>query len=144
MTMHNSIKLLVTGANGQVGNELLRTFADFSREREIISATRSGALEDGTPCETLDLADFDALTRALDRIAPNVIINAAAYTAVDHAEDEAELAQRINGEALGVLGAWVRQHAARIARTMRRIRSAPTVDPSWPVKSPCAKAARDI
>lgn len=114
MTMHNSIKLLVTGANGQVGNELLRTFADFSREREIISATRSGALEDGTPCETLDLADFDALTRALDRIAPDLIINAAAYTAVDRAEDETELAQRINGEALGVLGAWAKQHAARV------------------------------
>lgn len=112
--MHDPIKLLVTGANGQVGHELLRTFAGFSREREIIPATRSGALEDGTPCEILDLADFDALTKTLDRIAPDIIINAAAYTAVDRAEDEAELAQRINGEALGVLGAWAKQHAARI------------------------------
>ncbi|HKZ11176.1 MAG TPA: dTDP-4-dehydrorhamnose reductase [Rhodanobacteraceae bacterium] len=84
------------------------------RDREIIPATRSGMLDDGMRCESLDLAYFDGLSKALDRIAPNVIINAAAYTAVDRAEDEAELAQRINGEALGVLGAWAKQHAARV------------------------------
>ena len=82
--------------------------------REIIPATRSGRLEDGAPCEAIDLADFDGLVKALDRIAPDVIINAAAYTAVDRAEDEPELAQRINGDALGVLGAWAKQHGARV------------------------------
>jgi len=65
-------------------------------------------------CEVLDLADFDALTKTLDRIAPDLIINAAAYTAVDRAEDEPELAQRINGDALGVLGAWAKQSGARV------------------------------
>jgi dTDP-4-dehydrorhamnose reductase len=109
MTMHDSSRILVTGANGQVGHELLRALSG-----EIIPATRSGVLADGTPCETIDLADFDVLTKTLDRIAPDIIINAAAYTAVDRAEDEAELAQRINGEAPGVLGAWARQHAARV------------------------------
>jgi dTDP-4-dehydrorhamnose reductase len=93
---------------------LLRALAGSAREPEIIPATRNGVLEDGAPCQTLDLADFDALTKTLDRIAPDIIINAAAYTAVDRAEDEAELAQRINGEAPGVLGAWARQHAARV------------------------------
>jgi dTDP-4-dehydrorhamnose reductase len=107
MTMRDSSRILVTGANGQVGHELLRALSD-----EIIPATRTGVLEDVTPCATIDLADFDALTKTLDRIAPDVIINAAAYTAVDRAEDEAELAQHINGEAPGVLGAWARQHAA--------------------------------
>jgi len=116
--MHDSSGILVTGANGQVGHELLRALASLAgepvRSHEIIPATRTGVLEDGTSCETLDLADFDGLTNALDRIAPDIIINAAAYTAVDRAEDEAELAQRINGEAPGVLGAWARQHAARV------------------------------
>jgi dTDP-4-dehydrorhamnose reductase len=62
----------------------------------------------------MDLANLDGLIEALDRIAPDIIINAAAYTAVDRAEDEIELAQRINGDAPGVLGAWAAQHAARV------------------------------
>lgn len=103
------MRVLITGANGQVGHELLRAL-----DGEIIPATRAGVLEDGAPCETIDLADFDALTKALDRLTPDVIVNAAAYTAVDRAEDEAELAQRINGEAPGVLGAWAKQNAARV------------------------------
>jgi dTDP-4-dehydrorhamnose reductase len=62
----------------------------------------------------LDLADLDGLAQALDRIAPDVIINAAAYTAVDKAEDEPDAAQRINGDALTVMGAWARRHGARV------------------------------
>jgi dTDP-4-dehydrorhamnose reductase len=84
------------------------------RDDEIIPATRTGVLEDGTPCETVDLGDLDGLIQSLDRIGPRIIINAAAYTAVDRAEDEAGLAQRINGEAPGVLGAWAKRHAARV------------------------------
>ena len=108
------MRVLITGANGQVGYELLRAFAASAAEREIFPATRSGTLENGTRCEAIDLADFDALSRALDRIAPDIIVNAAAYTAVDHAEDEPELAQRINGDAPGVVGAWAKQHGARV------------------------------
>jgi len=150
------MRILVTGANGQVGYELLRALAEkhiplgppsqakgeenhplpaeergrahplpqeggraagaggCTPPREIIPATRSGRLEGGTSCEAIDLADFDGLTKALDRIAPDLIINAAAYTAVDRAEDEPELAQRINGDALGVLGAWAKQNDARV------------------------------
>ena len=147
--MTTSMRILVTGANGQVGHELLRALessvqdpnphpalrATFSRrekektlnpspsgrgagvrvrDRETIAASRGGRLDDGSPCEAIDLADFDGLTAALDRIAPDVIINAAAYTAVDRAEDEPEAAQRINGDALGVLGAWAKRNGARV------------------------------
>ena len=84
------------------------------RNREIVPATRSGRLDDGTPCETIDLADLDGLPRALDRIAPHLIVNAAAYTAVDRAEDESAIAQRINGDAVGVLGAWAKRNDARV------------------------------
>lgn len=108
------MRILITGANGQVGHELLGAFADAAGEREIIPATRGGTLEGGTGCEPVDLAVFDGLIEALDRIAPDVIVNAAAYTAVDRAEDEPELAQRINGDAPGVLGAWAKRHGARV------------------------------
>jgi dTDP-4-dehydrorhamnose reductase len=104
----------VTGANGQVGHELRRAFAGFAAGHEVVPATRSGTLEDGAPCEAIDLADLDGLSQALDRIAPNLILNAAAYTAVDRAEDEPGLAQRINGDAPGVLGAWAERHGARV------------------------------
>ena len=109
------MRILVTGANGQVGHELLRALAEkSSASRQIIPATRDGALEDGTPCGCIDLADIDGLPKALARIAPNLIINAAAYTAVDRAEDEPELATRINADAVGALGAWAAAHAARV------------------------------
>jgi len=114
MTGKMSMRVLITGANGQVGHELLRAFAGSAAERQIVVATRGGTLEDGTRCEAIDLADFDGLTRALDRIAPDIIVNAAAYTAVDRAEDEPELAQRINGNAPGVVGAWAKQRGARV------------------------------
>ncbi|MGH8235167.1 MAG: dTDP-4-dehydrorhamnose reductase [Rhodanobacteraceae bacterium] len=84
------------------------------RPREIIPATRDGELEDGRPCERIDLADPDGLRNALDRIRPDFIVNAAAYTAVDRAEDEEALAMRINGEAVGVLGSWAAQNGARV------------------------------
>jgi dTDP-4-dehydrorhamnose reductase len=81
---------------------------------EIIPATRAGALEDGAACERVDLADLAGLARALDRIAPEVIVNAAAYTAVDRAEDEPERAQRVNADAVCVIGDWAARHGARV------------------------------
>ncbi|HEY9113044.1 MAG TPA: dTDP-4-dehydrorhamnose reductase [Rhodanobacteraceae bacterium] len=103
------VRILVTGANGQVGHELLRALSG-----EIIPATRSGQLDNGASCATIDLADFAELQRALDRIAPDLVVNAAAYTAVDRAEDEPAIAQRLNGDAPGALGQWARQHHARV------------------------------
>jgi len=79
------MKLLVLGGNGQVGYELLRALAPLG---QVMATTRSGMLEDGTPCE---LADFDqphTLTALVERTAPDVVVNAAAWTAVDKAESE--------------------------------------------------------
>jgi len=56
-----------------------------------------------TDRSTLDLADVDAIRRVVREVKPEVVVNAAAYTAVDRAESETELAMRINGVAPGVL-----------------------------------------
>lgn len=135
--MTRAMRILVTGASGQVGHELLRALATVgatvgaaeaatSARRpgsrlppllqvgNVLAATRNGTLDDGTPCERIDLGNLDGLRQALDRIAPDLIVNAAAYTAVDRAEDEPALAQRVNADAVGVLGAWAAQHGARV------------------------------
>lgn len=94
------MKLLVLGGNGQVGHELLRALAPLG---QVVATTRSGTLEDGTPCE---LADFDqphTLTALVERTAPDVVVNAAAWTAVDKAESEPAAAARANAQAPGVL-----------------------------------------
>jgi dTDP-4-dehydrorhamnose reductase len=94
------MKMLVPGANGQVGHALLRSLATLG---EVAATTRSGRLEDGTGCEKFDLADLDAIASLLDRTRPDVVVNAAAYTAVDRAEDDIEAAFRANAEGPGRL-----------------------------------------
>ena len=84
------MRILITGANGQVGWELQRTLAPLG---EIVALGR----------EALDLANADAIRHSVRQIAPDLIVNAAAYTAVDKAEEERELAHAVNGIAPGVL-----------------------------------------
>ncbi|TDK27488.1 dTDP-4-dehydrorhamnose reductase [Luteimonas aestuarii] len=94
------MKLLLLGANGQVGHELRRALAPLG---DVVCTTRSGVLADGMPCE---MADFDqpaSLPSLVERIAPDVVVNAAAYTAVDKAESDAEAAMRANADAPGAI-----------------------------------------
>ncbi|MFN3544735.1 MAG: dTDP-4-dehydrorhamnose reductase [Thiobacillus sp.] len=86
------MRILLTGVNGQVGWELRRTLAPLG---EVIAADRS----------VLDLADTAAIRRSVAALAPDLIVNPAAYTAVDKAESEPELAQAINAAAAGELAA---------------------------------------
>jgi dTDP-4-dehydrorhamnose reductase len=94
------VRLLLLGANGQVGHALRDTLAPLG---EVVAATRSGQLPEGGLAETADLADLASLPGLLERVAPDLVVNAAAYTAVDRAESEGELAFRINAEAPSVL-----------------------------------------
>lgn len=96
------MKLLVVGANGQVGHELLRSLAPLG---EVVATTRSGRLDDARACEALDLGGLDAIAPLLERVRPDAVVNAAAYTAVDRAEDEADAAFRINAQAPGRIAA---------------------------------------
>ena len=84
------MRLLVTGANGQVGWELARSLAPLG---DVTAVTRGA----------LDLADVDRIAETVRALRPDVIVNAAAYTAVDRAETENALADEVNGRAVGIL-----------------------------------------
>ena len=86
------MRILLTGVNGQVGWELQRTLAPLG---EVVAADRS----------KLDLADTASIRRSVAAIAPDLIVNPAAYTAVDKAESEPGLAHAINAAAPGELAA---------------------------------------
>ncbi len=103
------MKILVTGANGQVGRELRRALAPLG---EVVASSRDGCLADGGRGEIADLAQPRTLGTLLDRVQPDVIANAAAYTAVDRAESEPELAHRVNAEAVAALAQWAAAHDA--------------------------------
>jgi len=94
------MRFLLLGANGQVGHELRRSLAPLG---EVVATTRFGTLPDGTACETADFDQPGSLAGLVERLAPTVVVNAAAYTAVDKAEDDADAAFRANAEAPGVL-----------------------------------------
>lgn len=100
------MSILLLGANGQLGRELQRALAPLGT---IVATTRSGALPDGSACEVADFDQPASLTALLDRVRPALVVNAAAYTAVDRAEDDREAAFRANAEAPGVLAHWCAQ-----------------------------------
>ena len=100
------MKLLLLGANGQVGHELLRALAPLG---QVAATTRSGILPDGSACEVADFDQPDSLAVLLQRIRPDVVVNAAAYTAVDRAEEDRDAAWRANAEAPCVLARWCAQ-----------------------------------
>jgi dTDP-4-dehydrorhamnose reductase len=100
------MKILLLGKNGQVGWELQRSLAVLG---EVVALDRRGA---GSLCG--DLSDLAGLAQTVRSVQPQVIVNAAAHTAVDKAESEAELARTLNALAPGVLareaaqlGAWL-------------------------------------
>lgn len=105
------MRILLFGANGQVGHELRRSLASLG---EVVATTRSGAFEDGTACERADFDAPAALPALIERIAPDIVVNAAAYTAVDKAESDRDAAFRVNAEApariaeaCAARGAWL-------------------------------------
>ena len=99
------MKILLFGKNGQVGWELQRSLAPLG---ELVALGH----ESKNLCG--DLSDLEGIAQTIRTVAPDVIVNAAAYTAVDKAESEPELARAINTLAPGIisqeadkLGAWL-------------------------------------
>ncbi|MGA0588030.1 dTDP-4-dehydrorhamnose reductase [Dyella sp. KRB-257] len=99
------MKILLLGANGQLGRSFVED-GRLARFGELRTASRDGRRFDGASIDTADLAAPDSLQSLLDARCPDLIVNAAAYTAVDRAEQEEALATRVNGEAVGVIGRW--------------------------------------
>lgn len=105
------MKILLLGATGQVGCELLRTLPPLG---EVVCAALGGELPDGSHCIDVDYTRTASLAAAMDDVGADVIVNAAAYTAVDRAEDEPDLADRINHGAVAEIGAWTAHSGARV------------------------------
>lgn len=107
------MKILLLGANGQLGRSFL-DHAGLAARGDLVPASRDGALTAGGAGEMADLSIPESLPALFDRVQPQVIVNAAAYTAVDRAEQEESLATRVNGEAVGMLGQWAAAHGALV------------------------------
>lgn len=84
------MRILLTGGTGQVGYELARSLQGLG---EVVAVDRN----------VMDLSDLDQVRDVIRRVKPGLIVNPAAYTAVDKAESEPELAHRINAEAPGLM-----------------------------------------
>jgi dTDP-4-dehydrorhamnose reductase len=86
------MKILLTGCTGQVGYELERSLQGVG---EVVAVDRA----------RMDLSDLDQVRDVIRQVRPGLIVNPAAYTAVDKAESEPELAFRVNAEAPGLMAA---------------------------------------
>ncbi len=98
------MNILLTGASGQLGQELQASLAGLGR---MVSLDR---FPGGDNCIEMDLSDLRQLEDLLKQQSPDVVINAAAYTAVDRAEGEHRAAFRINAELPAVLARWCKHH----------------------------------
>jgi dTDP-4-dehydrorhamnose reductase len=100
------MNILVFGKDGQLGKAFKAVF-DTSKLGELHRITYVGRTE-------CDLGNADAITALLDKLKPSVIINAAAYTAVDKAETEVDLAYAINAKAPEVMALYAKHHGATL------------------------------
>ena len=142
------MRALVFGATGQVARELARTAADHGVDAVFLGRGEA------------DLADPGTCARAIHAALADVVINAAAYTAVDRAEDEPELARLVNAEAPRAMAAAAAAKGVPFlhvstdyvfdgapgrpgARTTRPARSAPTARASSPASAAVAVAGGD-
>ncbi len=89
--MSKNRTILVTGANGQLGNEMRRV-AESSSDRYIF-----------TDVEELDITDYSAISKMVSENGVDVIVNCAAYTNVDKAEDDETFANLLNNRSVGYL-----------------------------------------
>lgn len=107
------MKILLLGAKGQLGQTFL-SHRGLATRGEVRAASRDGTLPSGDQGVVGDLADGASLLALLDHERPDIIVNAAAYTAVDKAETDEDAATRVNGEALAVIGKWAAGHDALV------------------------------
>jgi dTDP-4-dehydrorhamnose reductase len=100
--MEKQITIAVTGSQGQLGKSLHELESDYPQFR-FVFLSRSD----------MPIHHFELVRQFFEGIKPDYVINAAAYTAVDRAEQEKELAFQVNAEAVGVMAAWCQAHGAK-------------------------------
>lgn len=97
------MKILVTGANGQLGSELHKLSLHYPQFKFVFADRKA-----------LPLDDLDNINNILNKIGPDLIVNAGAYTAVDKAESEKELADAVNNLAVRGIAKWAAQNEAKV------------------------------
>ena len=100
--------ILITGANGQLGHEMRNVLADNGRFNAIFTDVA------GEDITMLDITDEAAVEQIMSTQDINVIVNCAAYTAVDAAEDNEPFAAKLNADAVGILAHAAKRHGARM------------------------------
>jgi dTDP-4-dehydrorhamnose reductase len=105
------MKILLLGADGQVGYELHRAFAPLG---DVLPCTYTGTLPGGDDCGQVDFEAVGSLARLVRDTKPRWVLNAVAHTAVDRAEDEPAKAQRVNAEAVGELAQACKAAGAKL------------------------------
>jgi dTDP-4-dehydrorhamnose reductase len=123
------MKILLLGKNGQVGWELQRSLAPLG---ELL------ALDSRSSDYCGDLNDLSGMAATVQRFAPDVIVNAAAYTAVDKAESEPQLARRVNAEAPAVLAREAKRLNALLVHYSTDYVFAGNGDTPWQENDPVA------
>lgn len=96
------MKILVTGVNGQLGHDVMKVL----RARQIECL--------GTDIADFDITDFDATQKFIKNYAPDTVIHCSAYTAVDKAEEESSLCQRVNADGPKNIAAVCREIKAKM------------------------------
>lgn len=97
------IRILVTGSNGQLGSEIKKLSRDYT-DSEFVFVDR----------ETMPLENTNSIISLLNKINPQIIINAGAYTAVDKAEKDKELAEKVNHFAVDTISKWCVKNDAKL------------------------------
>ncbi|MDE6218715.1 MAG: NAD(P)-dependent oxidoreductase [Muribaculaceae bacterium] len=96
-------KILITGSKGQLGQSLRRELSGDSEIEAIFTSS-----------EELDITDREAIDRFFSDHKPDIVINCAAYTAVDKAESDDLEAARVNTEAVGIIADSARRHEIKV------------------------------
>ena len=104
----DAINILITGANGQLGHEMRNALSGNQRFNAIFTDVA------GDNITRLDITDEAAVEQMVTNYSINIIVNCAAYTAVDAAEENEPVAAKLNAEAVGILAHAAKRHGARM------------------------------
>lgn len=106
--------ILITGASGQLGSELVGALVHLSGSKLITSTRDERPVLKSCQHVALDFTRPDQVGSVVEKLRPDLVLNAAAYTAVDKAESESDLAFRVNGESVFALGRAQAKHGGRV------------------------------